>query len=148
MLDAATIHGLANPIAFPSHMTPELWLLAALAMVAEIKVASRLLRRLLTTEHTTGMLVLLNAASWVTFLLAVDGLSPSSYPAWRTVACLEGCVVLVEFLVLWLVVCESDTLRPGIRHGVLRIFGVSLVANLVSIVISVVPWILALAAGQ
>lgn len=146
MLAFATHHALANPVAFPSHMTLELWLLALVAMVAEIKVASRLLRRILTNPRPAGMLVLLNTASWIAFLFAVDDLTPTSYPAWRTVAYLEGCVVLVEFLVLWLVVCESDTLRPDLRHAIVKVFAVSLVANLVSIAISIVPWILALAA--
>lgn len=146
MLAVATLHALANPVAFPSHMTLELWLLALVAMVAEITVASRLLRRILTIQRPAWMLVLLNSASWIAFLLAVDDLTPTSYPAWRTVAYLEGCVVLVEFLVLWLVVCESDTLRPDLRHAIVKVFAVSLVANLVSIAISILPWILALAA--
>lgn len=146
MLDVADLPALANPIAFPSHMTGEMWLLALVAMIAEIKVASRLLRRIASIERPTSMLARLNAVSWVTFFVLVDSLSPTAYPAWRTVACLEGCVVLVEFQVRWLVVRASNALRPDLRHPMAKVFAVSLIANLVSIAISILPWILALAA--
>jgi len=144
MLDLATHHALANPVVF-SHTTPDMWLVAAVAMFAEIRVGSRRLERLLTTGRPTE-LVLLNIASWFMFFLLVNSLSPTSNPAWRTVACLEGCVVLVEFQVLWLVVRASNALRPDLRHAMLKVFAVSLVANLVSIAISILPWILLLAA--
>lgn len=146
MLDAANFHALANPIAFPSHMTGEMGLLALVAMFAEIRVGSRLLRRITSLERPTATLVSLNALSWITFFLLVNHLSPTVYPAWRTVACLEGCVVLVEFQVLWLVVRRSNALRPELRHAMAKVFAVSLIANLVSIAISIGPWILALAA--
>ena len=145
MLDVANLPALANPVAF-SHTTPDLWLVAAVAMFAEIRVGSRLLRRITSIERPTSMLVKLNALSWITFFLLVNSLSPTAYPAWRTVACLEGCVVLVEFQVLWLVVRASNALRLDLRHAMAKVFAVSLVANLVSIAISILPWILALAA--
>jgi hypothetical protein len=146
MLVAANFHALANPIAFPSHLTGEVGLLALVAMFAEIQVGSRLLRRITSIERPTAMLVKLNALSWITFFLLVNSLSPTAYPAWRTVACLEGCVVLVEFQVLWLVVRASNALRPDLRHAMAKVFAVSLIANMVSIAISILPWILALAA--
>lgn len=145
MLDVANLPTLANPVVF-SHTTPDLWLVAAVAMFAEIRVGSRLLGRLLTTGRPTEMLVLLNITSWFTFFVVVNSLSPTSYPAWRTVACLEGCVVLVEFQVLWLVVRASNALRPDLRHAMAKVFAVSLIANLVSIALSILPWILMLAA--
>lgn len=127
---------LANPVVVPLYAPWEVWALAGVAMWAEIGSEVSLLRRMGWATGAKRPLVLINLATWLSFLLAVDWFSRQNLRGAHMVAAISGLeafVVIAEALLMRAMIGRV----PGApRHppGLGQALAVSLVGNLVSIV--------------
>ncbi|MBK8100978.1 MAG: hypothetical protein IPK26_28175 [Planctomycetes bacterium] len=134
---------LANPIIIPAYADPFLWTVALLAMWAEVETEARLLRRFGWIAGVVPRLLLINVATWLVFLCVLAWLSGRGllYRPWPAVAGviagLEGCIVLVEAVLLRLMIRRADV--QGTRIPLRQAATASLLGNLVSIAASLVP---------
>ena len=137
-----------NPVVFRAYADPVVWSLAMLAMWGEIKTATWLLRARAPAAELQNALLLLNIWTWIVFLVGVDRIHPKDADAAVWVAVLEVAVVVVETICIWagVRIWARRHQRPAI--GVLQAAWVALVANLVSVVISLIPIVVVLLFGQ
>jgi hypothetical protein len=131
---------LPNPIIMPVYADPAVWLVAVVAMLAEIATVRALLRRAGLAVDPANALWLFNCASWLGFLIALEALARSSNSVWLVVG-LEVAVVVVEtvLVTVWL---RTPRTPPNAPIGTTCVFRIVLVGNLVSIAISLVPPVL------
>lgn len=128
---------LANPVVIPAVANPFVWCFAFIAMWAEIRTEIALLKRLGWGADVWGSLLLTNIMTWIAFLLAMDRLADRVLPLAWAISLLESGVVVVECALVY----SSLTLRARAGAGpsvsIVRVFAISVVGNLVSILVSI-----------
>lgn len=88
---------LANPVVIPIYANPLTWVVAAIAILIEVRVWLIVLRRL--GSNVSGLetpLAVVQLVTWVPFLFAVDAIPPTTEHVGWQIAALEVSVVLVE----------------------------------------------------
>jgi hypothetical protein len=132
---------LANPVVVPAYATPEVWGLALLAMWAEIGTELALLRRMRMSFGALRPLLLINVATWLSFLLAIDMCDKRGVRGAQmvgVVAALEAGVVIVEALLMRAMIGRAMGSSPRQVLGLGQALRVSFLGNLVSIAVSIV----------
>jgi len=130
---------LANPVVIPAYADPIIWVVALVAMWAEIGTEVAMLRRQTATIGLARTLLLINIMTWLAFLMAVDSLARHGSRLGWGIAGLEVVVVVSESILLWTVLRSGSRGRQHPPLGLLRVMWVALVGNLVSIAISMAP---------
>lgn len=128
---------LANPVVVPAYADPLLWCLAFLAMWAEIRTEAALLRRSGWSNDVLGSLLLINIMTWVVFLFALDTIATGSTPPVQPTILLEAGVVVAEGVLLWSALKLRARTGAGPALSLARVFAISAVGNLVSILVSI-----------
>ncbi len=130
---------LANPVVIPAYATPEIWAVALLAMWAEIKTETVLLRQHVPAADLSGALLLLNIVTWLAFLIGVEWIDSQKMPLGWGVAILEVCVVVAESLLIWIGIKVWSRAQRRSPLRILHVVWVALAGNIVSICVSLVP---------
>lgn len=133
---------LANPIVLPPYADPLAWLIAGLAMWAEIDTEQRALWRIARTPRLLGeVLVLVNGTTWLAFFLCVHLLGETGRLTVASLVVLELAVVVAETFLIRAATrgqlfVRHHELRPIALRQACRI---ALVGNVVSLVVSTTP---------
>lgn len=131
---------LANPVVIPAEADPVMWMVAIVAMVAEIEIVVRVLRRGgLDTTRVTAWLWLIQLWSWFFFLMAIDRLGHvgnHDQQGW-VIGVGEVLVFAVEAPLFWLAARagrhRADPTRRGVTFG--RAVLASALGNLTSLAV-------------
>jgi hypothetical protein len=133
---------LANPIILPPYADPISWLIAGVAMWAEIDTEQRALWRLAKVPRLLGgVLVLVNCTTWLLFFLSIHLLGQAERLTVTSLIALELLVVVAETLLIR----AATRGQLFVRHHQLRPIGVrqachvALIGNLVSLTVSAIP---------
>jgi hypothetical protein len=128
---------LPNPVVVPAYANPVVWVIAFVAMWAEIRTECAMLRRWGWGKDVLGTLLLVNLLTWLSFLVAMDRLEGEDLsPVW-TVSFLEAGVVAVEAALTWAALKSRARAARGRAISWRGAFGVSFVGNQVSVLISI-----------
>ena len=130
---------LANPLVMPAYASPEIWLVALVAMLAEIRTEVALLRRHVGAVDLSQSLLLINIMTWLVFLIAVDRLDASAPLLGWSIAGLELAVVIAETFLIWGHLRIGARARQASCVGFPRVAFAVLVGNIVSFAVSMVP---------
>lgn len=132
---------LANPVVIPAEANLVIWTVAIVAMVAEIEIVVRVLRRGgLDTTRVTTWLWLIQLWSWFSFLMAVDRLGHDGTRNREAlvITIAELVVIALEAPLFWLAAKagqhRDDSARRGVSFG--RALLASALGNATSIGVS------------
>jgi hypothetical protein len=132
---------LANPVVIPAYADPVIWVLAFVAMWAEVRSVLWVMRRL--GSDVRGLLApifAINIATWFSFLIAVHWVDRAGLPIAFALTSLEVVVVVIEAALL-----HSATRGRVFTRGLPctpltwpRAVLVSFAGNVVSVAVSIV----------
>jgi hypothetical protein len=130
---------IANPIVVPAHAHPIVWVVALVAIWAEVRVEMAVLRRFgRTAPQLFAPLFALNLTTWFVFLIAVDAVDRAKWPMPGSIIALELAVVLIDAVLIHSAM-HGRLFTRGLRLTPIsgeNALGVSFVGNLVSVAIS------------
>ena len=142
---------LANGVVLPVYASPITWWIAAIAMLLEIGVVEKLLRRAgQDRKGLTGALVLIQLLTWIPFLRAADEVLRRFENPWLWVVGLEVVVVLIEAPMLAVAV-RGWLFRRHPTSGTIswkQAFVASFLGNLTSVAVSVGAPVAAITVGR